>query len=269
MDTSSQPNRKKTAWRWILIGLALALIITWLALTPPGLLGKADAVGYAVCHQIEERSFHIHERPFPLCARCSGMFLGALLALIYQAAQGRKGRMPPVWPSVFFGLLALAWVSDGLNSFLMLVPSIPSLYETQNWTRLVTGTGMGLAVGAVLFPAFIQTMFSHWDDQPALGNWKQILGLVIAAGVLILLILLEIPWILYPLALLGAGGVVLLLVMIYSMALVMLFKRDNSYDRFSQLLIPLVGGFVVALLQIGAFNLVRFILTGTWSGFSL
>ncbi|MBE0410520.1 MAG: DUF2085 domain-containing protein [Anaerolineales bacterium] len=269
MNTSPEADRKKIAWRWILIGLALALTITWLVLTPPGLLGKADAVGYAVCHQIAERSFHIHERPFPLCARCSGLFLGALLGLVYQAAQGRKGRMPPLEASVFFGLLALAWVLDGVNSFLMLVPSISSVYQTQNWTRLMTGTGMGLAMAAILLPAFIQTMFRHWEDQPALGSWKHILGLVVAAGVLVVLILLEIPWILYPLALLGAGGVVVLLVMVYSMALVMLFKRDNTYDRFSQLLVPLLGGFVLALLQIGAIDLVRYLLTGTWGGFSL
>jgi hypothetical protein len=97
MDPSTNANRKRFPWRWVLVGIAIALTFTWLMLTPPGLLGKADAVGYAVCHQIEARSFHIHTRPFPLCARCSGLFLGALLGLVYQAAQGRKGRMPPLW----------------------------------------------------------------------------------------------------------------------------------------------------------------------------
>ncbi len=269
MDKTQPTNKAVSRWRWILIGLALVLTLAWLLLTPSGLLGKASAVGYAVCHQIEERSFHIHEAQFPLCARCSGLFLGALLGLAFQAAQGRKGKMPPLWPSVLFGVLALAWVFDGFNSFSMLVPAIPSLYQTQNWTRLVTGTGMGLAVSAVLWPAFLQTMFTTWEDQPSLGNWKQILGLLAAGGVLVVLVLLDIPWILYPLALLGAGGVLTLLTMVYSLALVMLLKRDNTYTRFSQLLLPLIGGYSLGLLQVGAISLVRFMLTGTWDGFSL
>ena len=269
METTSNTDRRGTAWRWVLFGVAIALTVTWLFLTPHGLLGKADAVGYAVCHQIEARSFQINGRSFPLCARCSGLFLGALLGLIYQVIQGRKGRMPPLGASLFFGLLALAWVFDGVNSFLMLVPSVSPLYSTQNWTRLVTGTGMGLAVSAILMPAFIQTMFSSWEDQSAFGGWKSILTVVLAAAGLNLVLLLETPWILYPLALLSAGGVLALLIMVYSTVLVMLFKRDNTYQGFRELLIPLVGGYMLALLQIGVIDLVRYLLTGTWGGFSL
>jgi len=268
METPRNANRNRASWLWVLVGFAIALTLTWLILTPKGILGKADAVGYSVCHQIEARSFMINGRPFPLCARCSGLFLGAVLGLVYQAAQGRKGRMPPLGASLFFGLLAFAWVFDGSNSFLMFVPRIQTFYETQNWTRLVSGTGMGLAVSAILRPAFIQTMYQDWQDQPALGSWKQITGLVFVAGVLNALILLEIRWILFPLALLGAGGVLTLLVTIYSMVVVMAFKRDNTYERFNQLLQPLLGGYIIAMLQIGLIDLARYLLTGTWGGFS-
>jgi hypothetical protein len=197
------------------------------------------------------------------------MFLGALLGLVYQIAQGRRGRMPPIWAQIFFGLLALAWVFDGINSFIMLLPNFSSIYQTQNWTRLVTGMGMGLTVSTFLLPAFIQTMFRDWEDQSGLGSWRQILGLVIAAGLLSGLVLLEIPWILIPLALLSTGSVLVLLIMIYSMILVMVFKRENTYENMSQLLIPFVGGFVLALMQIGVIDLIRYLLTGTWGGFSL
>jgi hypothetical protein len=57
--------------------------------------------------------------------------------------------------------------------------------------------------------------------------------------------------------------------MVYSTVLVMLFKRDNTYQSFRALLIPLVGGYILALLQIGVIVLVRYLLTGTWVGFSL
>ncbi|MDY6867666.1 MAG: DUF2085 domain-containing protein [Chloroflexota bacterium] len=260
---------KPSPWRWVLLGAAVVLSMVWLALTPPGVLGKADAVGYAVCHQIEARAFHIGERPFPLCARCTGLFVGAMLGLVYQILQGRKGRMPPTPVLIIFAVLALAWVFDGVNSFSMLVPMLPSLYETQNWTRLVTGTGMGLAVSALLWPSFIQTMFTRWIAKSPLGNWKQVGGLLLAAGLLDGLILLEIPWVLFPLALVGAGGVLVLLTMVYSMVWVMIFNKDNSFKNLRELMIPLLAGFITALLQVGVIDLARYLWTGTWAGFSL
>jgi len=269
IDESQKPARAKSPWRWVLLGVAIVLTVTWLWFTPEGLLGKADAVGYAVCHRIDVRSFQIGDRPMALCARCSGMFLGALLGLTYQVLQGRKGKMPPTLVLILFGSLALAWVLDGSNSFLMLAPGLSSVYQTQNWTRLVTGTGMGLAVSAVLMPSFIQTMFDRWGNASALGSWKQLSGLFAAAAVMDILILLEIPWILYPLSLLSAAGVLVLLIMIYSMVWVMVLNKDNSYRRFKDLVMPLLGGFIVALLQIGAIDLARYIWTGTWDGFKL
>ena len=268
-SNTTKTSRKHNVWLWVLAGVALALTITWLVLTPAGLFGKADAVGYSVCHQIEARSFSLNGRAFPLCARCSGMFLGALLGLIYQTAQGRKGRMPPLGASLFFGALALAWVFDGSNSFLMILPNFTTFYQTQNWTRLVTGTGMGLAIAAILRPAFIQTMYRHWEAESAFGSWKQMLGVILAGGALIGIILLDVRWILMPLGLLGSGGVITLLTLIYSMVVVMVFKRDNTYTRLGQLVIPILGGYILAMLQIGVINLARYLATGTWSGFIL
>ena len=42
--------------------------------------GKADHIGYAVCHQISVRSYFFGDHQLPLCARCSGQYLGALLS---------------------------------------------------------------------------------------------------------------------------------------------------------------------------------------------
>jgi len=264
-----KPLRKKSPWRWVVIGAAVLLTVIWLIKTPEGLLGKTHAVGYAVCHQIESRTYHPGDHHLPMCARCTGMFLGAILGLSYQIIQGKKGEMPPVPVLIMFGAFAVAWVLDGVNSFSMLVPVIPSLYQTQNWTRLLTGTGMGLAVSALLMPSFIQTMFVDWEDKSALGNWKQVLGLLLAAVILDCLVLLEIPWLLYPLSILSSAGVFVLLIMVYSMVLVMLFKKDNTIEKLKQLILPLVGGYILALLQVGVIDLLRYLWTGTWEGFNL
>lgn len=269
INSNQESQSKKSPWRWVLLILALILLILWLFLTPEGLLGKADAVGYAVCHRIPERSFKIGERPMPMCARCTGLFLGAMLGLVFQMAQGRKGKMPPIPIAVLFGFLALAWVLDGVNSFSMLTPRIPSLYQTQNWTRLVTGTGMGLSISAILVPAFIQTMFTGWINSSGFSGWVQVLEVLGLAAVLDILVLLEIPPLQVLFSLISAGSVFVLLTMIYSMVLVMLFKRENTFDGLKQLIIPLTGGFIIGLIQIGAIDLARYYITGAWDGFNI
>jgi hypothetical protein len=151
----------------------------------------------------------------------------------------------------------------------MLIPSLSSVYETQNWTRLVSGTGMGLAIPMVLWPSFVQTALTEWEDASPLGSWVQVMGLLVVAGGMDVLILLQIPWILYPLSLLSAFSVMVLLTIIYSMVWIMLCKKDNTYEHIKQLYFPLMGGFILAMLQVGAFDLARYLWTGTWDGFIL
>jgi hypothetical protein len=146
----------------------------------------------------------------------------------------------------------------------MLIPKLPSLYQTQNWTRLVTGTGMGLAISAILLPAFIQTMFKEWEAASGFGKWYKFLAVLALATILDTLVLLEISWLNYLFGLISAASVFVLLTLIYSMVLVMLFKKENTFDNIRQLVIPLTGGFIIGLLQIGAIDLLRYLLTGTW-----
>ena len=238
--------------------------------TPPGLLGKADAVGYAVCHRIDTRSFHLGDRQVPLCARCSGMYLGAMLGLVFLAIlRPRRSGNPPIKLIVVLAILVGAFGLDGVNSYLHLFPGAPSLYEPQNWLRLLTGTGMGLVMMAALYPAFNQTVWKRVDRRPALDSFRLFAGLLILALILDGLVLSENPLVLYPLALISAAGVMILLSMVYSMVWLMLLRAENRFQFAWQLVLPLTGGFGIALLQIIALDLVRFLLTGTWDGFHL
>ena len=245
------------------------LFLGWLLNTPAGLLGKADAVGYAVCHRIDVRSFHMGLRQLPLCARCSGMYLGVMLGLAYQAVIARRRGALPRWPVwVVLGLFVLAFGIDGVNSYLHLFPGAPSLYEPQNWLRLLTGTGMGLAMAAMIFPAFNQTAWVDWQDIPAL-NGRSFPVLVGLALLLDLLVLTENPLLLYPLALTSAATVLLILTMVYTMVWVIVLRWENKFLTLYQLILPLVGGFGLALLQIVLLDVARYALTGTWDGFHL
>ncbi len=74
---------------------------------------------------------------------------------------------------------------------------------------------------------------------------------------------------LYPLALISAAGVLLLLTLAYSMVWLMIFRAENRFSSARQMLLPLVGGFGLALAQIVLLDLARYALTGTWDGFHL
>ena len=263
-------------WKWGVILVAGLLLLGWLLNTPPGVLGKADAVGYAVCHRIEARSFHIGDRALPLCARCSGQYLGAMVGLGFQFAFARRRTGVPARGMIAFLILfVLAYAVDGVNSYLHLaplmemLPNLPRLYEPNNILRLATGTGMGLAVAAALYPAFTSTVFKSTDERPALAGWRHLLAMVGLGVLVVLLVLTESPLVLYPAALVSAAGVLTLLTMVYAIIWMMVFRFENRVERFGQLVMPLVAGFATGLAQITAFDFVRYWLTHTWGGFPL
>jgi hypothetical protein len=193
-----------------------------------------------------------------------------VLGLVYQFLlfPHRSGR--PRWFVLVFMVLTVgAFGVDGVNSYLHLFKNAPSLYEPNNVFRLITGTGMGLTMSLGIFLAFNQTVWADWDERPSISSWKPFIGLLAAAAVVDLLALLNLSFILYPLALISALGVIGLLTMLYTMLVALIFRRENRYHRLSEMILPITGGFIVALLQIAAFDFVRFLLTGTWDGFHI
>lgn len=271
-------TRLKAASKYLVILAALLVFMGWMLSTPPGLLGKADAVGCAVCHRIEARSFHIGSRQLPMCARCSGMYLGAMLGLTYQIIFAPKRSGVPHWSViVLLALFVVAFGIDGTNSYLYLIKEtypgaftrLPNLYAPSNTLRLLTGSGMGLGIAGMLFPAFNQTVWMDADQRPAFADLKPFVPLFGLTLALDLLVLTESPIVLYPAAFVSAGGVLVLLTMVYAMVWVMLMQQENGFTRYSQLWLALAAGFTLAMLQIAAIDALRFWLTGSWGGFPL
>ncbi len=248
--------------------LAALLLFAWLAETPAGLLGKMDAIGYAVCHRIASHSFFIADRQLPLCARCLGMYLGTLVGLAFSFSR-RQGGFPPLRLQIVLGIFLLAFAVDGINSYASFFRSAPLLYPSQNWLRLATGTLLGLGMGVMLAAAFQQAVWKKFDELPALANSKQ-LGILLAGSALIdLAVLSNNPLLLYPLAVLAAVTVLVLLTLAYSMLWALVFKRLNTFGGWRELWLVLSAGFTTALTQVIVIDVLRFALTGTWAGFTL
>ena len=277
MEHPPKPSKTETLSRWLIPLAALIVFSVWFTIAPPGFLGKADSIGYAICHRIDERSFHVFGRQLPLCARCTGEFYAAGIALLFFAIESPKKSGMPGWkigtPLILF---FLAFGIDGSNSYLYLIKqtsgsalnNIPNLYIPNNTLRLFTGSGMGIALASILFPAFNQSAWKTYDAAPAL-NWKKLVMIIGIVFVIDLLILTESSVILLPIAIISVLGVMSLLIIVFSMVWVLMMKQENAFVSVKQLWMPALAGTTLALIMITAIDLLRLRLTGTWGGFPL
>jgi uncharacterized membrane protein len=277
MEQISTPTRATNLTRWLVPLAAVIVFAVWFSITPPGILGKADAVGYAICHRIGERSFHIGNRQLPLCARCTGEFFSAAISLIFfTLVSPKKSGMPGWRVGIPLLIFFIAFGIDVSNSYLYLIKTtapgvfdkIPNLYIPNNTLRLLTGSGMGIALASILYPAFNQSVWKISNKEPVL-TWKK-LGILVAVVFLVdLAILTESPIVLYPIAFLSVLGVLALLIMVFSMVWLLLMRQENVFTSLKELWMPFLAGTTLAFLMITAIDLLRFKLTGTWGGFPL
>lgn len=266
---ADRPVRYSYLLKVALILFTGVFVMGWLWKTPPGLFGKADALAYAVCHRIADRSFFLGDRQTPLCARCTGMYLGAVLGILYLSRFGKRGGLPRIKIMAVLGAFLAAFAIDGANSYLHFFPGAPGLYQPENWLRLLTGTGVGIAIAAVLVPVVHQTLWKTCDSRAALEGWRQFLPLLGLAGLLDLALLSGNQVLLYPLALISAAGIVVVLSIVYLVLWIMLTKRENRFQSYRGVWSLFLAGFLTAMVQIAALDAGRFWLTGTWAGFKL
>lgn len=275
MQSQENHPRFQRVLSWIVPLAAIAALAAWFYIAPPGILGKADAIGYAVCHRIDERSFQILGRQLPLCARCTGEFNAAAIALLFQGfVSRRRSQLPKRGIIAIMVAFFLAFGIDGSNSYLYLLKqsspgildAIPNLYIPNNILRLFTGSGMGIALGAVLYPVVQQTLWRQIDERPAL-EWKSFGILTAIVLVVNLLVLTDSLVVLYPVAILSALGTLGLLTMVFTILWMIIMRLENSFEHWPQLWLSASAGLTLALLLILGIDLLRYQVTGTWSGF--
>src|SRR5512142_845333 len=248
LEKPASPVRQVT--RWAVPIATLIALAAWIYIAPPGLMGKLDAVGYAVCHRLDSHSLHVGGIQLPLCARCTREFNAAAIALIFQGIVGaRKSRLPNRGILAVLVLFFIAFGVDGSNSYLALIKNtyagafrnIPNLYVTDNITRVFTGSGMGIAMASLLFPMYNQSVWRQPPDQPAL-DWRKFGLLLLIVLALDFAMLTGNPFVLYPVAFVSTLGVLALLTMVFSIVWIMVMKEDNTFDNIRRLWLPALAG---------------------------
>lgn len=96
-----------------------------------------EAGSIAGCHQMAERSFFFRGYQFPLCARCTGIFLGHIIGFVLYLAG--------LW--IPFSILLLMWVPCAVDGLVQKYTK----YVSNNLKRIVTGVLVGISYVYILF----------------------------------------------------------------------------------------------------------------------
>ena len=138
--------------RWLTVSLIVGAF-AWPTLLGTAVWARVDggqsfwtfavyAAASRVCHQRPDRSFYSAGVKWPVCGRCSGLYLAAPLGALAAAAAWRR-RAPSARPIVW---LALAAVPTALS----LVIEWLGLAPVSNLERLLAALPLGAAIAFVL-----------------------------------------------------------------------------------------------------------------------
>ncbi len=226
----------------------VALFIT----APIEWLGKAKWIGFALCHQIPDRSFFAHEHQYPLCARCTGMYLGFVTGIVGLALRRRlkAARLPPTPIVVMLVGFIVAMGIDGVNSTISIIPGAPQLYHTTNVHRIITGTLYGLALSALFPPFFNSAIWTEPSGERTIKNWRELVGLLIAVGLEIAIVLAFTDQMLIPVTIVSIGGILLLLSLLNSVIMLSVRKMESAVSAWRQLALPMLFGLALGLIEI-------------------
>jgi uncharacterized membrane protein len=105
------------------------------------------SIGRLICHQLPERSFHLWRATLPVCARCTGIYLGAAATAIVIAAASRRGspsrrRRSGETKADPRAVLLIAFVPTAVT----LIFEWTTDMTPANWIRALAGVPLGAAV---------------------------------------------------------------------------------------------------------------------------
>ena len=151
-----KPDADKTGLKiWLVLfflsSVWVGLIVAAPLLMQAGFTALSADIYYAfgfICHQLPERSFHLHDDKLAVCARCFGVYTGVFLGLLFYPffrSLDNIEPLPRVWLILALFPLAVDW---GLTFF--------GIWENTHLTRFLTGALLGAACAVYILPALVE-----------------------------------------------------------------------------------------------------------------
>lgn len=114
------------------------------------------AAGSVVCHQLPDRSFFIDGRQLPVCARCTGLYLGGLAGFVTWCAWKIARGWRPIGTSPRNALRLV--ILTGLPTALSIALAIAGVWDGTNITRAALAFPLGISAGAVVAAVFTKDL---------------------------------------------------------------------------------------------------------------
>jgi uncharacterized membrane protein len=232
--------------------VAIVAGIAFFALAMPGdLKYKVDALGFGVCHQIGTHSFSVGEHQLPLCARCTGIYLGALASLgLLMFLRPRVRRLPARSVALLLGIFFLSMLLDGINSTVQNFGS--GLWETTNLIRIITGALSGVAVAFVFYPVFNMSLWHPEASRKerSIEQPFELVGPLVLAAILVSLVVASADFLYYPLAFISLLGLVSLLTMANTILVLIVSRREGTLRTASAALTPILIAVFLTLIEL-------------------
>lgn len=211
-----------------------------------------------LCHQLPERSYFFQGVQLPLCARCSGIYLGFFLAIILLFILYRKRPRRGGFPLGVFivgSLFAAAMVFDGFSSYL-------GFRETTNLIRLLTGSAFGVTLAVIVYLMAVDVLFKHTSGEKPLDTTPALLGWVAMVPLTVLVLFAASAASVYAGYLLLGLSVIAVFTAVTSVLVGLLPAFENKATSLRSILPALLTSVVGAsVLLYGTYLLQRFLHT--------
>lgn len=223
----------------------------------------ARAAGYAVCHQWPEHSFAAAGQTFPLCARCTGTYAGALLtlSLVGLARRGKAADWPgkPALAVLAAGYLWM--VVDGVNSFVdVLTAGQTHLYAPSNAIRFVTGGFNGMVMVGIGYPLLSYILWKDWASAPVFRSMAEPLAVLAGLGLMLAAIGASTEALVPAFSLMALAGIALLFTGINSALWLLVRRRERLAQTLGDALPALAVGLALTVSELAVVGLGRMFL---------
>lgn len=204
-------------------------------------------LGFAVCHQIPERSFHYGNQVIAICARDTGIYMGLLAGFIFLSILNRRHEygFPPWWILLIsvcgIGLMGL----DGLTSY-------GGFRTTTNEIRLITGVLAGSALPLVLVPMFNYQAWKDGSNERVIKDFWHFLAYLCVMLATILIFQFRPAWLFWPAYFITGASIAFAFVYVNMILVLLIPWWAGKAERVSQLAIPALIAAVMGFAELGA-----------------
>lgn len=199
------------------------------------------------CHQIPGRALDLGDRALPLCARCTGIYTGFFVAIVFQLClRYRRGKqLPPAATTSICIFLIAVLVGESLGSMF-------SFWTSGIQARFLLGLLGGISIGVLLLPVLNCFLTTSHLNRSVIKGWHIHLALLVVALTVYGLPYFDMTCVFYILLGSSIAGIVLFYlsanIMLVSIAIA--GRKSNQTIRIQRIMTVVVFCLIVAELCI-------------------